>query len=106
MKTVELAPEALDEATGATSWYENRRPGLGSQFLNELEATLSRIGEAPASFPRLLDVSPELGVRRVLMRRFPYGLLFIELEASVRVVAVAHLKRRPGYWLSRVCRDS
>ena len=85
MKPVELATEALDEATGATSWYENRRPGLGGRFLDEFDATLSRIAEAPASFPRLLDVPPELGVRRVLMECFPYGMIFIELDASVRV---------------------
>jgi toxin ParE1/3/4 len=105
MKAVELAAEALAEANGAATWYENRRPGLGDRFLSELDATLSRVAEAPSSFPRLLDVPPELGVRRTLMRRFPYGLIFVELDTSVRVIAVAHLKRRPGYWLSRATHD-
>jgi plasmid stabilization system protein ParE len=105
MKAVELAAEAVAEAIGAAIWYDDRRPGLGDRFLTELDATLSRVAEAPTSFPRLLDVPPELGVRRVLMRRSPYGLIFVELDTTVRVIAVAHLKRRPGYWLSRVAHD-
>ena len=102
MKRVELAPEALAEVGEAVRWYDHRRPGLGQDLLAELEAVLSRVGDAPTSFPRLQDIPHELEVRRSLLSRFPYGVVFTVLADSVRVVAFAHLKREPGYWLTRV----
>jgi plasmid stabilization system protein ParE len=61
------------------------------------------IDAMPASFSRLLDVPPELHVRRALLRRFPFALVFLQRpDGPIRVVAVAHVKRRPGYWLRRV----
>jgi hypothetical protein len=43
-----------------------------------------------------------LGVRRLLVDRFPYALVFVESETEIRVLAVAHTRRRPGYWRSRL----
>jgi plasmid stabilization system protein ParE len=60
------------------------------------------IATRPASFPRLLDMPPDLEIRRTLLPRFPYAVVFIELGGEVRVLAVAHAKRQPGYWLDRV----
>ncbi len=102
MSPVELAPEALAEVDEAARWYDLQRPGLGYDLLDELEAVLLRVADAPTSFPRLRDVPDELDVRRCLMSRFPYGVVFTILTHCVRVVAFAHLKREPGYWLDRV----
>ena len=102
MKAVELAAEALAEVDEAARWYDHQRPGLGQDPLGELEAVLLRVGDAPTSFPRLQDVPDELDVRRCLLARFPYGVVFTTLTHSVRVIAFAHLKREPGYWLNRV----
>jgi toxin ParE1/3/4 len=54
-----------------------------------------------------IELAPEareeaLGLRRALLSRFPYGVVFVELEDHIRVVAIAHAKRKPGYWLHRV----
>ncbi|MDO8433570.1 MAG: hypothetical protein Q7S58_14290 [Candidatus Binatus sp.] len=102
MKSVRLAPETVAELSEAAAWYESQRPGLAEDFLNEFEAVLRLIETRPASFPRLLDAAPDLNIRRAPLSRFPYSAVFIELPAEIRIVAVAHLKRRPGYWLNRV----
>ena len=102
MKPVRLAPEAVAELSEAATWYESQRSGLAEDFLNEFEAVLTLIESRPASFPKLLDTAPHLNIRRALLSRFPYSAVFVELLAEIRVVAVAHLKRHPGYWLHRV----
>ncbi len=53
-------------------------------------------------FPRITELPEDLDVRRALVRRFPFALVFLDLGESVRVVAVAHTKRRARYWLGRV----
>lgn len=102
MKLVTLAYEAAEELAEAAGWYESRQNGLAARFLEEFEQCLVWIGTRPSSFPRLLDTAPELDIRRAVLPRFPYGVVFVELADEVRIVAVAHAKRQPGYWLNRV----
>jgi toxin ParE1/3/4 len=102
MKSVELTPEAHEEALEAATWYDVQRVGLGTEFLDELERLFARMSQLPRSFPVLMDPSPEFGLRRALLPRFPYGVVFTELADNIRVVAIAHGKREPGYWLYRV----
>lgn len=59
-------------------------------------------GSSPASFPRLLNMPADLVIRRARLPRFPYAVIFMDLGTEIRVLAVAHAKRRPGYWLDRV----
>ncbi len=102
MSAVRLSPEAVTELAEAAQWYAARRPGLEVEFLTEVERVLPLIGTSPASFPRLLDLPADLVVRRALLPRFPYAIVFMDLGTEIRVLAVAHAKRRPGYWLNRV----
>lgn len=102
MKAVRLSEEAIGELLDAAVWYRVRRPGLESEFLAEVDRVLPLIGSSPASFPRLLDLPQDLVIRRALLPRFPYAVIFIDLGEDVRVLAVAHAKRRPGYWLDRL----
>ena len=104
MKPAQLAPEAVTELADAAVWYESRSRGLAGKFLQEFETVLRLIESRSASFPRILDTSPELNIRRALLPRLPYASIFIELPSEIRIVAVAHVKRRPGYWLNRICR--
>jgi toxin ParE1/3/4 len=102
VSAVRLSPEAVAELAEAAEWYEARRPGLEVDFLTEFERVLPLIGTSPASFPRLMDLPADLGIRRALLPRFPYAIVFMDLGTEIRVLAVAHAKRRPGYWLNRV----
>jgi hypothetical protein len=99
---VRFAPEVWGELAEAVLWYEARNEGLGLDLLAEIEVTLPLVGDRPRSFPRLQDVRAAVEIRRALLARFPYALVFLVRPGEVRVLAVAHAKRRPGYWLSRV----
>lgn len=102
MKPVRFAPESVEELADAAAWYDTQRQGLAQQFLDEIERVLLTIRTRPPSFPRLRDMPPGLPIRRALLSRFPYGLLFLELAEEIRIVAVAHAKRAPDYWLNRI----
>jgi plasmid stabilization system protein ParE len=102
VKPVRVEPEAKQELAAAAGWYEEQREGLGLELLAEVDAVFTAIARAPSRFPLYPRVANELGVRRAAARRFPYSIAFIELPNVVRVVAVAHERRRPGYWVGRV----
>ena len=89
-------PEALVEYADAALYYEERAAGLGGQFTAEVEAALAAVLEAPDRWPRV-----EEDVRRYLVRRFPYGLLYTVESNQVFILAVMHLSREPGYWRHR-----
>jgi plasmid stabilization system protein ParE len=104
LSALRLSPEAVQDLAEAVEWYRTQRPGLEMEFLAEVRRVLPLIETSPASFPRLRDLPADLVVRRALLPRFPYALVFIDLGMEVRVLAVAHGKRRPEYWLNRVDR--
>ena len=90
-------PEAQAEHLETVAYYETQRPGLGASYLAEFESVLELVCEAPTRYP--IELGPD--VRRVLLRRFPFTVLFRESDGAVQVLAVAHHRRRPWYWLSR-----
>ncbi|MCP4658590.1 MAG: type II toxin-antitoxin system RelE/ParE family toxin [bacterium] len=91
-----LTPEAEDELTEAALWYENRRKGLGIEFLEEAERVFQRIEENP----RLYQVV-HLDIRRANLRRFPYSVYYVVHQVHqdiVGVLAVHHNSRDPRRW--------
>jgi toxin ParE2 len=90
-------PEAQQELDEAIAFYEQRVPGLGLSFLSAVQAAFAEICEYPKSCPEVRGP-----IRRKLIRRFPYGVLFRVDEAEIVVIAIAHLRRRPGYWADRI----
>jgi len=89
-------PPAEEELTEASLFYETASEGLGSAFLDDVQ----RVVDAVREQPRL--GRPVAGkLRRVLMRRFPFSLIYSEEADAILIVAVAHQRRRPGYWRSR-----
>jgi toxin ParE1/3/4 len=104
VKPVRVEPEAKQELAAAAVWYDERRPGLGLELVEEVDAVLAAIARDPSRFPLYPRVGPELGVRRAAARRFPYSIAFIEHANVVRVLAVAHERRRPDYWVGRLRR--
>ncbi|MBA3393119.1 MAG: type II toxin-antitoxin system RelE/ParE family toxin [Deltaproteobacteria bacterium] len=86
----------------AAEWYEARRQDLGIDFVTAVREALLRVAEAPQTWPLVRDVPEQLNVRRFLLRRFPYSVVFIELDAEIRVLAIAHTSREPGFWRARL----
>lgn len=93
---VEFLPEALAEAKSAAAWYAERDARAAGAFADELEHALKRIADAPLRWPVYLH-----GTRRVVLARFPYLIVYRAGRGRVLVVAVAHGRRRPGYWRKR-----
>ena len=98
-KRVRIEPEAEQELRAARDWYNERRAGLGHELVEAAHEAVSRIRETPNTSVPVPGVPSGLGARRVFMRRFPYAVVFFELENTISIVAFAHMKRRPGYWL-------
>ena len=97
MKPVVLHDQARAELEAAVAWYEQCRPGLGVEFQAAVEEAVRRIRENPR-------VGSRYGATRfrcVFARRFPYVVFFAEGADAVRVMAIAHDRRRPGYWSDR-----
>jgi len=88
-------PRADLDVAAAYQWYESERPGLGRQFLDQLEA-YDRIAQDPVGYQDL-----ESGIRRVLLRRFPYAVYFAVESDVVVVLAVLHVSRNPAEWQRR-----
>jgi plasmid stabilization system protein ParE len=96
-RTLEIHPAAAAEAEAAVRYYAHRNPNAAVAFAEELDAAIARIVAEPHVF-----LVHELGTRRLLLRTFPFSVVFRFDEVSVLVVAVAHGNRRPGYWVGRV----
>ena len=96
MKSVEFHPEAEAEFIAAARYYEGQAENLGLDFIAAVERSYQRLVTFPESGH---PFGPRL--RRVLVPRFPYGLLYRANPDRIFILAVAHLRRRPGYWRSR-----
>lgn len=92
-------PDARDEFEEGIKYYEEREYGLGYDFSIEVYLTVERIAANPKAWPTL-----EQNIRRCLVRRFPYGILYNADESTneIYIVAVMHLRREPGYWKQRI----
>ena len=87
---------AVEEFLSAIQWYEDQRSGLGKEFEVACRAAIALIEQHPLSFP---VVHGEL--RRVVLRRFPYTILYRPRETELVIVAVIHERRDPRRWRSR-----
>ena len=97
MRRIEVRPQARIEIREARDWYEERGSGLGSQFLLSLDAVLQRAKRHPGSYPLAKP-----GVRRALLSRFPYLVLYRTEPTTIIVLAVFHAHRDPDSWSDRV----
>jgi len=94
--SVDVHPLAADEAEAAERWYRERNETAAMRFRRELDRAVALIAERPEAAP------PYVGnTRRFLLRRFPFFVVYRVFSQRLQVVAVAHARRRPHYWLQR-----
>lgn len=93
---LEFHPEAEEDARNAREWYAERSPVAARAFLAELIGVAERVAEMPARYPAYLA-----GTRRCFFPQFPFSLIYRMTEARVIVIAIAHHRRRPGFWAKR-----
>ena len=102
MRRVRLHEAAAEEAVEAAAWYEKERPGLGEDFERAVDAALDLLEEEIVPLVPVPGPAGTLGVKRLLLRRFPYAVIVRESAGEVVVIAFAHTARRPGYWRARL----
>jgi plasmid stabilization system protein ParE len=97
MKPVRVHPDAEAESDGAFEylWDQSESAALG--FDAELRDAFGRLRRDPQMYAKYLH-----GTRRILLNRHPYFVVFRELPRKIEIIAIAHAKRRPGYWKKRI----
>lgn len=99
MLAIDVHPDVYEELERSRSWYEERAEDLGREFLVEVSRAMETIREDPAIWP-FYDLQRE--IRRYLVHRFPYGVVYRTVGSKVQVIAVMHLRRPPEYWTNRL----
>jgi len=88
---------AEEEMTEASLFYEAASDGLGNDFLTDVQFGINRLRERPH-----LGHAVGGGLRRILLHRFPYSLIYSVETNAILIIAVAHYVRRHDYWKNRV----
>jgi plasmid stabilization system protein ParE len=97
MKNIVFHPLAEQELLDAVTYYEEQRVGLGLEYLEEVEHTVTFLTRYPEAGSKVRG-----SVRRLTLPKFSYSLLYRTSENDqIRILAVAHHKRSPQYWLDR-----
>lgn len=96
-----IEPEAELELEEAASRYEEERSGLGRRFLDAVATTIDRIRRFPHAGAPVPYAPPDLPARRAPVKGFPYHVVYLLTAEAIRVLALAHYRRRPGYWFDR-----
>jgi toxin ParE1/3/4 len=102
MRTIHVLSVAADEAEAATGWYERQRPGLGRDFELAVDAALDLLACDPIPALAMPGQSGLRGLRRIILKRFPYDVVFLEAGDQVWVIAFSHHSRRPAFWQGRL----
>jgi plasmid stabilization system protein ParE len=96
-RPVDIHPEAIAEAQAANRWYRERSASTAVAYLAELDMAVEAIAENPEMWPQYVH-----GTRRYILHRFPFYLVYRETGSRVEIIAVAHGRRKPGYWKNRI----
>ncbi|MBN2061842.1 MAG: type II toxin-antitoxin system RelE/ParE family toxin [Deltaproteobacteria bacterium] len=91
-----IHPDAVAEAQAAYRWYRERSVSAAGAYLAELDQAVEAIVENPKLWPQYVH-----GTRRYLFHRFPFYLVYRKIAKKIEIIAVAHGRRKPGYWKSR-----
>jgi len=94
--TFDFHPEAEVEFGEAVAFYEDHAEGLGLDFAAEVREAINRAVTMPLAWMQIDE-----GVRRVLVHRFPFAVLYSESDERLFILAVMHLRREPDYWTHR-----
>lgn len=101
MRRVKILEKAAEEAIEAAAWYEQAYPGLGIEFDHAVNAALDLLENEVVPLASLSGAAGVSGIKRLMLRRFPYDIVVRESSDEIIIVAIAHHSRRPGYWRNR-----
>ena len=93
---VRFNPEAVSELNAAVDYYEENEAGLGIEFVMEIQKGIEMILKYPDSWQQISFSS-----RRYLVKRFPFGIIYLCYDGTLYIVAIMNLNREPNYWKKR-----
>lgn len=93
---VRFHPEAVTELNNAVDYYEEQGTGLGIDFIKEIQKGIDMISRFPDSWQQI-----SVSTRRLIIKKFPYGIIYMSYDKVLYIIAVMHLNRKPGYWKTR-----
>ena len=99
MYAVDVHPAVYGELEHSRAWYEERAANLGTEFLGEVDNAIETVRKSPTIWP---FQDERQRIRRYLMHRFPYAVIYRIRHETIQVIAVMHLRRHPDYWRERV----
>lgn len=97
LKTIRLRLEAELEIEDAFERYRRENPRIADRFLDDISKSLKKIQQNPRLYPSYTG-----NTRRRILGSFPYSVIYQEKEEVILIVAIAHAKRREGYWAKRL----
>ncbi len=98
----EFHPQAQAEFAADIEWYDNREPGVGGRFADRVRAAVEAAVDDPEAFAPWPDWDAEPTVRAKSVNGFPYRVVYFVIDDRLTILAIAHEKRRPGYWRERM----
>jgi len=96
-KLLQIHPAALAELKSAVAWYQERNQAAALNFAAELDRVIDLIIDAPGRWP-----TGDHGTRKLVLQRYPFAVIYREKAAVIQILAIAHGRRRPGYWKNRL----
>ena len=93
---IRLHPQAAVEAETSRAWYFERSASVAASFLEELDAAIHAIRESPSRWPPIHG-----RYRRFVLHKFPFSVVYVARDGFIEVIAIAHHRRKPGYWSAR-----
>lgn len=93
-------PEAVVEFDDAVLWYEDQARGIGLKLIDRAEQARTDLGRWPDATPQFATASDGTVIRSKAIRGYPYRILYTVVTDSILILAYAHERREPGYWLS------
>ena len=99
---IEILEEAFEEASEAAVWYEKEYEGLGYDFFEAVEAAFDIIEDKALPLSPMPNKINLIGVKRLILKRFPFDIVVLEHSTKTIIIAVAHQARKPGYWRDRI----
>jgi plasmid stabilization system protein ParE len=101
MRRIRVLQEAAEELEEAVAWYELQRNGLGAELARAVDAALDVLESPTAPVVAIPGRAGTRGLKRLILRRFPFDVIVRQNNDEVVIIAFAHQSRRPGYWRSR-----
>ncbi len=93
-------PDAFNEHYDSAAFYQSRLPGLGAHYVAEFDAVMEHICTAPNFYPTI--AAPD--IHKAGLNRFPFHVIYRVMSTQIIVLAVAHQRRRPAYWMGRLAK--